>query len=91
MAEAIGPANIGLNLATEEFRTCCRNNTVNGEVLEYLCPVSAGISGESTAAAAEGPWSSRPFPTHLQGLSQTLVLPELRNSLVCRYSGLTHW
>jgi hypothetical protein len=58
MADAIGPANIRLNLATEEFRTCGRNNTVDGEVLEYLWPVSAGISGESTAAAAEGPWSS---------------------------------
>src|SRR5262245_6793746 len=41
--------------------TCCRNNTVNGERLEYLWPVPAGI-GEKTAAAPEGPWSSRPFP-----------------------------
>jgi hypothetical protein len=33
-----------------------RNNTVNGERLEYFLGVSAGIGGR-TAAAAEGPWS----------------------------------
>src|SRR5262249_19105111 len=49
--------------------TCCRNNTVNGEHLEYLRPVSVGVSGEMTAGArTESPWGSRPFPT-LQGLS----------------------
>jgi hypothetical protein len=51
MADAIGPANISLNLATEEFRTCSHNNTVNGKFLEYLwgSPV--------WRAKPDGPWS----------------------------------
>jgi len=36
--------------------TCDRNDTVNGERLEYFLAVLSGDRGR-TAAAAEGPWS----------------------------------
>jgi len=41
---------------------------------------SATIASTKTAAAAEGPWSD-PCANALQGLSQTLVLPEFRKPI----------
>jgi len=46
MANAVRSANISLNLARKYFWTCGLNHTVNGERLEYLWWVSAGIGGE---------------------------------------------
>jgi len=36
MADAIAPPIISLNLASKQFRTCVRNNTVNRKHLEYF-------------------------------------------------------
>jgi hypothetical protein len=56
MANAIAAANINHNLVTEEFWTCGRYNTANGELLEYSCASPAGIGGENRCGD-EGPWS----------------------------------
>ena len=59
--------------------TCDRHNTVNGKRLRVISGSLSGDRGK-TAAAAEGPWSY-PCANALQGLSQTLILPELRKSI----------
>jgi len=40
------PPRSDLNALVANNLNCGRKNTVNGERLEYLCPVSAGIGGE---------------------------------------------
>ena len=68
MADAIAPTNISLNLASKQFWTCGRNNTVNGEHLEYLWTSLSGDWGKDRCGS-RGPLEL--IHPSLQGLSQS--------------------
>src|SRR5262245_51911636 len=59
--------------------TCGRNNTVNGERLEYFEPVSAGIGGQDRRGS-RGPLEFT-SPNAPPGALTNLVLPELRKPI----------
>jgi len=55
MANAVRSANISHNMASKQFWTCGRNNTVNGKRLEYLWASLSGDWGQEPLRQPRAP------------------------------------